>query len=72
MTIFVKVTTNASRNEITQIDETNYKARVTASPVDGKANDAVIELLAQGFRIPRWRIRIVAGRSSRQKIIEIR
>ena len=45
--------------------------RVAAPPVDGAANDAVIDLLADRLDIPRRNIRIVSGAASRQKRVEI-
>src|SRR4051794_17013286 len=45
--------------------------RVTAPAADGKANDAVVELLADAFRIPRRNVRLVAGTRNRTKIIDL-
>lgn len=45
--------------------------RVDAAPEGGKANRAVIDLLAATFEIPRDRITIVAGRASRDKIVAV-
>ena len=49
MRIYVKVTPRAGKNEITKISEEEYKVQVTAPPERGKANEAVIELLAKYF-----------------------
>jgi uncharacterized protein len=48
-----------------------WKVRVPAPPEAGKANDAVIELLADRLEIPRTSLKLVSGRSSRDKIIEL-
>ena len=45
--------------------------RVRAVPEDGKANQAVIELLAKHFHVARAAVRIVSGASVRTKIVEI-
>src|SRR3954469_3042332 len=45
--------------------------RVTAPAVDGKANEAILELLADAFRIPRRSVRLVAGTRNRTKIVEL-
>ena len=45
--------------------------RVTAPPVDDAANRAVIDALADHFRLPRGSIRIVSGQTSRNKTVEI-
>ena len=44
---------------------------VSAPPEDGKANAAVIALLAKSWRIPKSRIEIVAGATARTKLVEI-
>jgi uncharacterized protein (TIGR00251 family) len=46
------------------------KARVSAPPEDGKANDALIRLIAKALDIGKTRVRIVSGGASRMKIIE--
>lgn len=48
-----------------------WKVRVDAVPESGKANRAVIDLLAATFEIPRDRITIVAGRASRDKTVAV-
>lgn len=45
--------------------------QVKAAPVDGAANAALIELLAQVLGVPRRAVRIVHGESSRNKVVEI-
>jgi uncharacterized protein YggU (UPF0235/DUF167 family) len=47
------------------------KARVSAPPEDGKANDALIRLLAAELHVGRSRIQIVSGATSRIKVIEV-
>ena len=46
------------------------KARVSAPPEDGKANDALVRLIAKALDIGKTRVRIVSGGASRMKIIE--
>ena len=45
--------------------------RVTSPPVDGAANEAVIETLAAALELPRRSVRIVAGATGRNKTVEI-
>ncbi len=71
MRISVHVTARSKRNEVIKIDDTSFRVRVTAPPVEGKANDMVVELLAEYFRKPKRSISIRKGDSSREKIIEI-
>jgi uncharacterized protein (TIGR00251 family) len=48
-----------------------WKVRVTAPPEDGKANDAVLRLIAERLRIPGGRVSLVSGPASRDKIVEL-
>lgn len=48
------------------------KVRVSAAPVDGAANDAVIEMLARTFGVPGASVLIVGGFASRTKLVEVR
>ncbi len=45
--------------------------RVAAAPERGKANDAVLELLAETLAVPRASVTLVSGGSSRNKIVEL-
>ena len=47
------------------------KIALTSPPVDGRANEACIEFLAELFTIPRSSVSIVSGQSSRNKVIRI-
>jgi uncharacterized protein (TIGR00251 family) len=48
-----------------------WKVRVAAAPEDGKANDAVVRLLADTLSLPARDVRIVSGRSSRDKTVAL-
>jgi uncharacterized protein (TIGR00251 family) len=48
-----------------------WKVRVTAAPERGKANDAVVRLVAATVGLPRAAVRIVSGHGTREKTIEI-
>lgn len=48
-----------------------WKVRVTAAPEDGKANAAVLRLLAERLELPGKSVELVSGRSSRDKIVEL-
>lgn len=51
--------------------EDQYQVFVKELPVDGKANEAIIRVLAEYFKVPKSSVRIVAGGTSREKIVEI-
>jgi uncharacterized protein (TIGR00251 family) len=70
MKITVKVHARARRNRLSSSDA-EYKLEVTAPPVDGQANEAVIEFFARGLRLPRSAVRIVTGEHARRKVVEI-
>jgi uncharacterized protein (TIGR00251 family) len=67
----VRVIPRASRNEVEGIKGNALKVRVTAPPVKGAANKALVELLAERLKIRKSQIDIVAGRTSRQKMISV-
>ena len=68
----VRVSPRAGRNEIVAIQEDGtVKIRINAPPVEGRANQALIEYLAEVLRVPASRIEIVAGASSHNKLISI-
>ena len=69
--ITVRLAPRSSRNQILGRDGDIFRIKVTAPPVDGKANKALIELLAGRLGIAKGRIRVVSGQTSRVKLIRI-
>jgi uncharacterized protein (TIGR00251 family) len=69
--ITVKVQPRASRSEPAGRLGDAWKLRLAAPPVDGKANQECIRLLAELAAVPRAAVRIVSGQSARTKIVEI-
>lgn len=65
----VKVQPRARRNSITGTVGEALKLALTAPPVEGKANQAVIDFLADFFDIPRSSVTIASGKTSRLKVI---
>ena len=70
MAITVSVKPNSRTEEVVGRDN-NYAVKVKEPPVEGKANRAVIRLLAKHLGVAESQIRIVKGFTSRTKIIEI-
>jgi uncharacterized protein (TIGR00251 family) len=67
----VRVQPRASTTEVAGVHGEALKVRLTAPPVDGAANEALIHFLADVFVVKRQAVRIVGGESSRSKIVEI-
>jgi uncharacterized protein (TIGR00251 family) len=72
----VRVTPRASRTALAGVmgmgDEAVIKVSLNSPPVDGKANAALIEYLAEVLGIPRSAVEIAGGPQSRNKIIQVR
>ena len=68
----VRVVTRAQRDEIVGIQEDRtIKIRLTASPADGQANDALISFLAKRLNVAESQIEIVAGKEKRDKWVSV-
>jgi len=68
----VRVLPRASREELAGFDETGrLRIRLTAPPVEGEANRALLRFLAARLGVPRRRVSLVRGESSRNKVIEV-
>ncbi len=68
----IRVTPRASHNEIVEIlSDGTVKIRLTAPPVEGKANEALIDFLSDVLDVPPSRIEIVAGATGRDKLVSI-
>jgi uncharacterized protein (TIGR00251 family) len=70
-TLSVRVHPGARKNSVTGVHADALKIALTAPPVDGKANEALIAFLADALRLPRARIAVVAGLTSRTKMLRI-
>lgn len=69
--ISVRVTPRAARDGIVGWQDGVLRVRVTAPPVDGKANDAVAALLAKALGVPKSAVGVVSGGRGRDKIIAV-
>ena len=70
--ITIKVIPRSSQNKLTLLTDGTYKAKLTAPPVDGKANAALIQLVSKEFDVAKSCIHIIKGESGRTKTIEIK
>ena len=71
MKVFVKVKPNAKEARVKGVDKTHFDVWVKAPAKEGLANKDVLEQLADIFDVSKVRLRIVSGKSSKHKIIEI-
>lgn len=69
--ITLKISPNASKNEIIKSEE-GLKVKITAQPIDGKANKALIEYLSKQFKVPKTSIKILKGETSKEKTLLIK
>jgi uncharacterized protein (TIGR00251 family) len=67
----VKVKPNSKQQSIKEETDGSFTIHLKSPPVDGKANEELIKILAKKFDVPKSKIRIKSGLSSRQKLIEI-
>ncbi len=69
--IVVKVHPGARKNGVTGVHAGAVKISLTTPPTDGRANEALIALLAELLRVPRGRISLVSGATNRSKMLRI-
>ena len=67
----VYITTRAQRDEITAWDGVTLRARVTAPPIEGRANAAIEALVAVAVGLPKSSVRVVSGTKSRHKLLKL-
>jgi uncharacterized protein len=67
----VRVQPRASRSEVVGIYGDALRIRLAAPPVDGAANAELVDFLAEIFAVARRSVKILAGESSRSKIVEV-
>jgi len=67
----VHVVPRSARNEISGIHRGALRIRVSAPPVGGAANEALIALVAKTLKVPRRQVEIISGRTSRHKVLAV-
>jgi uncharacterized protein (TIGR00251 family) len=67
----IKVLPRSSKSKIVNRVNEVYKVKVTAPPIEGKANKALVELLSKKLGISKGRVEIVSGKASRLKSVRI-
>lgn len=71
MKISVQVKAGAKENGLEDLGGGSYRARVKAPPVEGKANEAVIRLIAEHLNVPRSRITLKSGKTAKVKVFTV-
>lgn len=71
MLFALKIKPNAKKNEIIRDAQGNFKVKIKAPPVDGKANKELINFLSEIFNVPKSHIEIVSGETSPNKRVRI-
>lgn len=72
MKISIRIKPGAKHDEgVVVFDDGTYEVRVKARAVEGRANQAAVELLAKYFKVPKSKVRLVSGATSRYKVFEI-
>jgi uncharacterized protein len=69
--IELTVSPGAARSELVGRHGDGWRARVAALPERGRANRALVDLLAEALGVPRDRVTVVAGQTARRKVVEV-
>lgn len=69
--IQVKVKPNARESQLEQLADGTWLARIKAAPVDGKANEELVRLVARHFGLRKDQVSIRSGASGRMKLVQI-
>jgi len=67
----LRVIPRARQNKISVDLDGTLRVHITAAPVDGAANVAVVRAIAEYFHVPKSQIKIIRGETSRDKVVEI-
>ncbi|MBI4193176.1 MAG: DUF167 domain-containing protein [Candidatus Colwellbacteria bacterium] len=71
MRVSVRVKTGARANDVVQVGENALRVSVKERPERGKANEAILALVAAHYRVGRSAVSLVSGRKSRAKVFSI-
>jgi hypothetical protein len=71
MKINIKVKTDCPFEDIEKISDNNYKIKLKSKPENNKANLELIKMLSKEFKIDISKIKIIKGKTSKNKIVNI-
>ena len=69
--IWVKVKAQARKESVMQLTPGDYQVSVSAPPEKGRANEAVIALLAEYFSVPKSKVKILRGHAAKNKLVQV-
>jgi len=67
----VRIQPRSSKNGVTWMEDGSLKIRLTAPPVDGAANEALVKFLSELLSVSKSQVEIVSGHTSREKRVKI-
>ena len=71
MKISIKARPNSQEEKVEKISDSEFVVSVKEPPFQGRANEAIIRVLAEYFGVSKYQIKIISGYASRQKLVEI-
>ena len=71
MLIKVKAKPRSKKEGVKEIAKNYFEVRVNQPPEKGRANERIVELLAEYFDIPKSKVRLIKGETSKEKVFEI-
>ena len=70
-TLRIHLTPRSARDEVLSLEGDVLRVRVTAPPVEGRANEALLRLLSDALGVPKSSLDIVRGQRSREKLVAV-
>ncbi len=71
MNIQVTVKANSKSKKLVEVDDSNFVAYVRSSAIEGRANEEMIEMIAEKFDVPKSYVEIVRGEKNPKKLVEV-
>lgn len=71
MKISVQVKTNSKIESIEEVETNSFVIRTRTPPIEGKANERLVEVLAEHFNVPKSSVVLISGHKSKKKLFEI-
>lgn len=71
ITLTLHIQPGAKKTEFAGLHGDALKIRLSAPPVDGKANEALIKFVAETLKLPKSAVSLKSGQTSRRKVLEV-